>query len=1179
MNIGNKTRLIINKLENILKHRKILYIILIALTFLNLFIFLYLPGLLRNTVARKLSEKLTREVTIDRIRLNPYNLSLRIEGVFIHELGNNRKVFFHCDRISLDINLASVFRRAPTLNELKIVRPYLHIARKKESAYNFSDLLSDKSSSDNRPVRFMVGNITIENGRIVFSDLPKNKKHFVRNMNIAFPFISNFPSFINTYTAPEFSADINGTPFALKGKTKPFSDSLETCLDINIDSLSLHEYTAYVPVPLNFHLSSANLSTDMRISYIQPSRKKPSFSIKGTITLDTLEIADLEKKPLLEIPAITVGIDSIELFSKTARLLDVSMSSPVITLVREPSGITLFSIFRSGERKQDKRERGKTAPFLFDIDNIAVSDAHISFNDKTTTAPFITALDPLQLNVTGLSNRKNKLAQAQLSAVSRNGEALSATADIGLTPLLYRGTAEILKIPVSRYAPYYAGRILCSVADGQCGLKGGYSYSAKEKEFSLSEVAISLKSLKLAGKGGGLFLDVPSFNVAGLEMNTARKNLQIGRCITSGITFRGVRQKDGSLDFLPLVPPSAKKTSEKKSPGKWSIVFNSIEFDDNAICIKDMIPSGTADINVERLSIRASNLAPGTGARSPVECRFLLNGKGTVSAAGHLIPSPFSSEIRISANALPVILLQPYLTDRMNITVIGGSISSQGILAVSSSKDRKTALAYKGDTSIDNFKSVDGIQGNPFVNWSRLSLKQMNIGINPSVTSIEEVSLRDLRASALVNADRKINFLEVMKNRQAPDAKKETLDSQAKKRNQTYIGRIAIQNGQVNFLDKSVEPHYSLNMDGLAGSITGLSSIKEEPADVELTAKVNQDCAFAAKGEIRPLGKELFLNMNVNMSGLDLASATPYSGKYLGYTTEKGRLVLDLDYLIDKRKLQSQNKVTLDQFTLGNHVDSPNATKLPVKFAIVLLRDTSGKIELNLPVSGSLDDPKFKIGPVIIQMLINLIAKAATSPFALLGSVFGGGEELSYIEFDYGTAVVSLEGQKKLQTIVKILNDRPGLSIEIAGNTEAEKDSEALRHILFARKIKVQKMKERVSQIEETASVDDITLTGDEYKRYLWLAYKNGDFKKPRNVLGFIKELPVPDMERALLEHTEVTDNDLRLLSIARAEAAKNGLLGAGIAAERIFLLEPGTIKPGKTDIAVKSSRVDFRLK
>ncbi|MBI4382208.1 MAG: DUF748 domain-containing protein, partial [candidate division NC10 bacterium] len=311
---------------------------------------------------------------------------------------------------------------------------------------------------------------------------------------------------------------------------------------------------------------------------------------------------------------------------------------------------------------------------------------------------------------------------------------------------------------------------------------------------------------------------------------------------------------------------------------------------------------------------------------------------------------------------------------------------------------------------------------------------------------------------------------------------------------------------------------------------------------------------------------------------MDLSPVTPYSGKYIGYTIQKGKLFFDVSYRIAKRELHSENSLFLDQLTLGDTVESPHATKLPVKLAIALLRDRKGEIHLDLPVTGSLDDPQFSVWRVIIQILVNLFAKAATSPFALLGAAFGGGEELGFVEFDYGSAVIAEADLRKLDTLTKALHERPSLKLEMEGHVGIERDREGLRQYLFNRKLKVQKSNERSTQGLSATPVDELKVEPQEYERYLTMAYKAEKFPKPRNILGFAKSLPVSEMEKLMLTNIVITDSDLRSLATQRAMKVKAIILTSGkIQPERLFIIEPKSLSPEKRD-TVKDSRVDFRI-
>jgi flagellar motor protein MotB len=393
------------------------------------------------------------------------------------------------------------------------------------------------------------------------------------------------------------------------------------------------------------------------------------------------------------------------------------------------------------------------------------------------------------------------------------------------------------------------------------------------------------------------------------------------------------------------------------------------------------------------------------------------------------------------------------------------------------------------------------------------------------------------------------------------------------------INAVTFQGGTINFSDRHIEPNYSSSFFKVGGKISGLSSEENKFADVDLRGTLENSAPLEITGKINPLRDDLYVDLKINFKNMDLSPATPYSDRYLGYEIQRGELSLNLQYLIVKNKLDSQNNIFLDQFTLGNKVESPKATKLPVKLAIALLKNRRGEIDLNVPVSGYINDPKFSIGKIIIKILLNLLVKAATSPFALLGSIFGGGEELSYVQFDYGSSELSQQDTKKLDTLVKALFDRPALKVDVEGYVAVEKDREALKQYMFEKKLKAQKLKDLIKGGKPAIPVDQVTIGKEEYPKYLKMAYRAEKFPKPRTMLFFIKNLPVPEMEKLMLTHIEATNDDLRQLASQRALKVKDYILKSGqVTADRVFLVEPKSFEPEKKE-NLKNSRVDLKLK
>jgi flagellar motor protein MotB len=393
------------------------------------------------------------------------------------------------------------------------------------------------------------------------------------------------------------------------------------------------------------------------------------------------------------------------------------------------------------------------------------------------------------------------------------------------------------------------------------------------------------------------------------------------------------------------------------------------------------------------------------------------------------------------------------------------------------------------------------------------------------------------------------------------------------------IDTVTLQGGTVNFSDKYIKPNYSASLVEVGGRVSGLSSVESRLADIDLRGKLENSSPLEIVGKINPLAKDLFLDLKVDFRDMDLSPLSPYSGRYAGYWIQKGKLTLSLKYHIEKRKLDSENKVFLDQFTFGDAVDSPDATKLPVQLAVALLKDRSGEIHLDLPVTGSIDDPKFSIWGVVWKIIGNLLVKAATSPFALLGAIFGGGEQLSYLEFAPGIADIPAAEEGKLGNLAKALHDRPALKLEIEGHVDMEKDREGMRQQIFLRKVAAQRRADLASTGRPAPALDNVRIDAAEYPKYLTRAYKAEKFPKPRNIIGMAKDLPVPEMEKLMLTHIQVTDDDLRQLAVERASHVRDRLVASGkVEPGRIFLVEPKTLPPERKE-KLRNSRVDFGIK
>lgn len=1187
--------------------KKILYGLILFLAIFTLVGFFVLPPILKSILVKQLSQNLHREVTISQIKINPYTLSVTARGLLVKDRESS-DTFVSCEEIFLNLQSLSALRMALILKEIRLTKPFIKVIRHTETSFNFSDLIEKKESAPPvkekpKPLRFSLNNIKIEDGSIDFIDEPVKTKHTIRELKIGIPFLSNIPAYVQTYVQPLFSAKINDTPYTLEGKTKPFADSLETSFDINIKDLNIPYYLAYLPIKTNLKIRSAYLDTEAKISFLQSKDKKPSMTVTGNISLKKIAVDDGQNKPLLRLPSFDLSIAPSEPLLKIIHLSKVSIQSPELELRRDEKGnLNIQSLFpETQETKPPPKKEEPSTPFSLDIDEVHLIGGKVSFSDLSGSKPFKTLLNPVNLKVDHFSNVKDKKSAYALSLLSEAKESIKVEGDFSIDPLGAEGTLEIKSVPLKKYSSYYRDKILFDIEEGRLELSTRYKYlkGEREPEVSLSRLSILLSALRLKRPEEKVeFLKIPNLSIKETELDLTRKEMKVGLFSTQKGDLFIKRLKNGEVDVLKLTPPplvtneprdeikSSEKPKEQEKP--WLISLKQMSVDNYKIVVEDQTPSEPVTLVTQNLRLRGEAISTAKNSKGKLNLSLLLNEKGMISTIGTVGIDPLIADLKVELKEIEIAPLQSYFTDKVNIHVTEGALSTAGTLSLDGSGQKEFKITYKGEASLNHLSSLDKGNAEDFLKWESLSFSDLKVGVIPFSIDIKGISLTNFYARVIVNSEGKLNLQEIMKTEEpkatapppAPQSEKGGSASREKEPSKNIkIEQITLQGGRINLSDKSVKPEFSTSLSEIVGKISGLSAEENTMADVDLRAKLNEYAPLEITGKINPLREDLYVDLKARMKDLDLSPATPYSGKFVGYTIEKGKLSFDLKYLIVKRKLESQNQIFFDQFTFGEKVESPQATKLPVKLAVALLKDRKGEIKLDLPVTGSLDDPKFSIWGVILKILVNLISKAATSPFSLLGAVFGGGEELSFIEFDYGSTTISEPNMKKLETIVKALQDRPALKMDIEGHVDMEKDKEGLKQYLFNKKLKSQKLKEMVKKGQPPLPIDDVKIETAEYGKYLKMAYKEEKFPKPKNVIGMVKDIPNAEMEKLMLTHIEVKEDDLRTLASQRSMKVKDAILKSKqVEPERVFILEPKSLAPEKKE-KVKESRVDFKLK
>ncbi len=592
---------------------------------------------------------------------------------------------------------------------------------------------------------------------------------------------------------------------------------------------------------------------------------------------------------------------------------------------------------------------------------------------------------------------------------------------------------------------------------------------------------------------------------------------------------------------------------------------------------------------------------------------------GTLSYKGSLSLDPLAAQGALDIARIPVHAFEAYAPGLLNIEVLRADASFKGDVdyaAAAAGGPAGMRLKLRGDMALEEVRAMGlpaslGAGSDPrpvaeeLLNWKVLSLRGLDVALAPGTPLSVDVAqsvLSDFYARVIIDPQGNINLQSLLRTDAAsagaglpatgvsapvapsvPVAPAPAVSTAAAlagasgaERARINFGPISMVNGRVQFSDRFIRPNYSAALSELTGRLSAFSSTSAQMADLDLRGKAEGTASLEITGKLNPLAEPLALDIKAKVRDLELSPMTPYSVKYAGYGIQRGKLSVDVAYLVKPNgELTATNKLVLNQLSFGDKVEgAPNS--LPVKLAVALLADRNGVIDLDLPISGSLNDPQFRLGPIIFKVILNIIGRAITAPFSLLASAFGGAsDELSTVGFEPGSALLSVKAQQGLDKIAKALTDRPGLKLTVEGNARLEQEGDALRRERLGAMLVAEKRRQLVLAGASLPAPNDATLqvSAAEYQSLLSQVYRRSEIPKPLDGAGQVKELPLPEMEALLLSTISIDEAAMRELAQRRGVAVRDYLATKELAQERLSL-GPGKISGAEANWAPRADLV-----
>lgn len=942
-----------------------------------------------------------------------------------------------------------------------------------------------------------------------------------------------------------------------------------------------------------------------------------------TLALDVggFSLPDADRQPLLAFKRLHVSLELASLWRFAPSFREILLEEPYVRAVIRPDGALNLADLGKGLPPAPSRGPQKSEPTRLFIDHLAVTAGIAVFEDRTR--PFRAEFKPIALELRDFSTTAETGNGYHLSASSPEGERLVWSGNVDLEPLSSHGRFEIADLKARTLWRYMRESLSFEVPSGVIALKGGYELSgaggALALKLNVHDTLVTHLGIKPNGAAENC-IDLARLEVTGTRFDLSGHALEIARVATSGGEIRASLGEGGRLNLLDLIArpapqaaaqaagvsgaagtggaatpeapapsPSATPAAKAASPAggssgapSWRVSAPDIAIEGLKLSAEDRQVKPAATLRLEPLNVHIGGFSTAPDDTLDVALESKVNETGTVNARAKIGARSRAVSAHVEASELGLEALQPYIARYTSMKLLKGRAGAK----LDIERDADGVLEVRGKAGVGGLSTEDNALRQAFVRWKALLFSDVRYRSKPQSLRIGTVTALEPYAHVVIAPDRTLNITEILKRPgSAPKSAAKGAPAPAAPFPMS-IGTVRIVNASLDYADLWIQPSFAVGIETLGGTVSGLSSDPKSRAKMELEGKVDRYSPAHIGGEINLLSAALYTDATMSFKDLDLTIVNPYSSYFAGYRIDKGKLSVDVAYHIDQRRLTAQQHFVVDQIELGSAVDRPDVTHLPLKIAVALLKDRNGVIDIKLPMSGSLDDPSFRIGPLIWKAFVNLIVKAATSPFALLGHLVGGGENMNVVEFTPGSAELDPPSREQLGSVAKALKERPQLKLDVPIVSSKALDRPALAAARLREELQARVLKTTLGRKHPDTALEYSLADPERHFRLLLEQYQADlkDAPLPPTVTAAQSaksgdtapyDPAIADLEASLTQHMPVQDADLDTLGKQRAEAIRDAILSNGqVDPARLFIVNA----PPKAD-AGDRVRVEMAVK
>lgn len=757
------------------------------------------------------------------------------------------------------------------------------------------------------------------------------------------------------------------------------------------------------------------------------------------------------------------------LFKKEIIINTFLLEEPSVELSLDTNGtlnlLTLFSAFIKPSEAPEKTTSSDSLPF--NVKHFEIKSAKGKFTDFRPSTPFVFEFGPMHYAIDNLSFDKDDLSIHALTLALQNQDRMTLASSMSFDPLKVHGQLNIEHLPLNSFWSYFLPTIPASLTQGELTATLPFSLDLSKEipYFSIEKGSFTLDRIAFTHSNQPL-ITAENITLAGIDIAWPDARVTLGSVKLSKPSVAMSLEKGYDLNLIKLFmpknePKQPSSGTEKSIP--WYFALKALVIEEGLIDVVDKNAKNTKT-TLSNIALILENISTDTNESISYALSTGIDKTSTLSLKGTFAPALQKIDTLLKADALALIKLQPYLDVFTPLSLTKGALSTNATLSLSFKGP--LAFVFKGDITVNSL-NINDTAKKSLVAWDNLLLTDVVFNTSPSLLHVKKITLNKPYVNLDIRKDKSTNFTNIIKSSPQPAKTKTPAKKEAEM--DIRIGDVTLKNGSANFKDASLPIPFATLIHHLNGAFSTLDTKNSKPSVLKLEGKVDKYGYAKISGSLLPFDFKDRANLKILFKNIDMPSLTPYSGKFIGYAIQKGKLSMDLSYKIKKGLMEGDNKINLDSLTLGEKIESEEATNLPLGLAIAILKDSKGQIDIDLPVSGDLNDPDFKYGALVWKAIGNLLGSIITSPFNLIGSLLGiETETLKSIDFAAGEFELIASEEEKMEQYKQILEKKPELKLSITPSFNETLDTKGLQE--NAVDAKIEAMTKNLKQGEDTYS-------------------------------------------------------------------------------------------------------------